>query len=306
MKRIGVIGSLNRDTITTAEGEVIEGFGGVLYSAVALAYLGRGEIETWLFCKIGSDVAAEAMAVLDSCPNVRREGIEIVPEANFHSQIRYFADGGKKERLSGKIEPLRLEDLDPFTAGLDGMLVNFITGFELEAETLQALRSGWRGTLVMDVHSLTLGRKPSGVRFWKRPDNWSTWVALADVVQMNEAEAGVLGGFAPSDEERLRQFAQHLLELGPRAVVLTRGEKGALGVYRGEFGDRTCEEPADQLELACEPTGCGDVFLAALGLGIVCDQALPRAMKGAVRAAGLKSRFKGVANLSRMADLNLF
>ena len=306
MKRIGIIGSINRDTITSAGGEVIEGFGGILYSTLALAYLGRGEIETWLFCKIGSDVAAEAMAILDSCPNLRREGIEIVPKANFHSQIRYFPDGAKEERLSGEIEPLRLENLAPFIGRLDGMLVNFITGFELEPETLQAMRSGWRGRLVMDVHSLTLGRKPSGERFWKRPVNWSTWVAQADVVQMNEAEAELLGGFAPSGEKRLRRFGLRLLGLGPRGVVLTRGEKGALGVYREECGDRTCKEPADQPELACEPTGCGDVFLAALGLGIVCGQSLPRAIQGAVRAAGLKSRFKGVENLSRMADLNLF
>jgi len=305
MKRIGVIGSVNRDTITSAEGQVARDLGGILYTSLALAYLGGGRIETWLLCKLGADVAEEVMPILAAAPALRIDGVKIVPEANFHSRIRYYPDGGKDERLSGEIGPLGQEDLDPFISNLDGLLVNFITGFELELTTLQVLRQRLPGLLLMDVHSLTLGRTRSGARFWKQPENWQTWLAQADIVQMNEAEAVLLGELSEPGDALLQEFALRLLELGPQGVVVTRGEKGALGAFR-EAGGRVCQQPAEQPDLADDPTGCGDVFLAAMGMGIFTGRSLPGAMEMACRAASLTSRFQGVGNLCRLAGLQFF
>ena len=56
LKRVGVIGSVNRDTIVGDDGTLTQSYGGVLYTALALAYLGRRRVEAWLFGKIGEDV----------------------------------------------------------------------------------------------------------------------------------------------------------------------------------------------------------------------------------------------------------
>ena len=157
----------------------------------------------------------------------------------------------------------------------------------------------------MDVHSLTLGRAATGERFWKRPENWEAWVAQADVVQMNEAEAVLLGDLAESSRELLRGFALRVLELGPRGVVLMRGAEGALGAFREGPGEQMCEQAAELPQQACDPTGCGDVFLAGLGAGVLSGKNLRESMDLATRAAGLNSRLRGVETLSRLAELKL-
>jgi sugar/nucleoside kinase (ribokinase family) len=305
MKRLGVIGSINRDTITAADGRQTRSFGGILYTALALAYLGGGRIETWLLCNYGEDVAGQVKSLLATCPNMRLDGARAVPTANFHSQIRYSADGRKDECLSGYIEPLNLEDLAPFIPELDGLLVNFITGFEIELKTLVALRERLRGFILMDVHSLTLGRKNSGERFWQKPQDWERWVAQANVVQMNQEEAALLGNLPTHEPDTLREFALRVLELGPQWVVVTRGADGALGAYREESGSYLCERAAWSPEKAREPTGCGDVFLAGLGAGLCNRKGLPESMDLATRAASLNSRLQGVEALEQLAELHV-
>ena len=305
MKRLGVIGSINRDTITTADGIETRSFGGVLYTAVALAYLGMGRIETWLLCKYGQDVASQVKNLLADCPNMRLDGAQAVPGPNFHSRIRYCADGRKSECLTGHIEPLSPQDLAPFIPELDGLLINFITGFELELQTLMALREQFKGVILMDVHSLTLGRRESGERFWQKPAGWERWLAQADVVQMNEEEAALLGNLSTREPSVLREFALGVLDLGPQWVVVTRGADGALGAYRQDSGRRLCEQPALTPEKAFETTGCGDVFLAALGAGLFNGKGLPEAMHIATRTAGLNSRLQGVEALKQLSELQL-
>ena len=304
MKRVGVIGSVNRDTIAHPNGGLTRSYGGILYTALALAYLGAGRIETWLLGKLGEDVAEEVMGLLVSCPSLRWEGVQIVPAANYHSQIHYHPDGRKEECLSGDIGPLSLESLAPFVPALDGVLINFITGFELELSTLIALRNHLPGPILMDVHSLTLGRAATGARFWRRPQDWETWVAQADVVQMNQEEAALLGELEGPHPSLLHEFARHLLRLGPRWAVVTRGVEGSMGWCREGEGEATFEQPAEAPEGARDPTGCGDVFLAGLGAGLFSGKDLSQAMALATRAAGLNSRLRGVETLARLAELH--
>lgn len=305
MKRLGVIGSINRDTITTAGGRQTRSLGGVLYTALALAFLGMGRFEAWLLCKYGQDVASQVKNLLARCPNLRSDGARVVPEPNFHSRIHYFVDGLKSERLSGNIEPLGLRELDPFIPELDALLINFISGFELELETLIAIRKKFQGFILMDVHSLTLGRGESGERFWEKPAGWEHWLAQADLVQMNEEEAALLADFSSPEPGALREFALGVLDLGPRWVVITRGVEGALGAYRQDAHKHLCEQLAWMPEKACEPTGCGDVFLAGLSTGLCNGKGLPEAMAIASRAAGLNSRLQGVGSLKQLAEVQV-
>ena len=235
MKRIGVIGSINRDTITHANATQTESYGGVLYTALALAYLGGAGIETWLLCEYGRDVGARVRELFASCPSLRTDGAREVPRPNLHSQIRYLPDATKEECLTGDADPLTWEALAPLVPALDGLVVNFITGFEIELATLRLVRERLQGPILMDVHSLTLGRRSGGERYWRKPDNWEAWIAQADVVQMNDAEAALLGdleapgGPAAVSRGLLRGFARKLLALGPHGAVITLGTEGAFG-----------------------------------------------------------------------------
>ncbi len=304
LKRVGVIGSVNRDTIVTDDGTLTQSYGGVLYTALALAYLGRRRVETWLFGKIGEDVRDEVCRILADAPNVRVDGLKAVAQRNYRTHIRYLADGSKQERLAGAIEPLGPQDLQPPLPQLDGLLVNFITGFEISREALESLKRVVRGPVIIDIHSLTLGRKADGSRFWRRPEDWKDWVKLSDIVQMNVDEAAVLhGGF--SSQDFLSEFGLKLLEMGPRAAVFTRGAEGVFAVYRGARGTEQLHVSASHPEQAVDPTGCGDVFLAGLGAHFCTTGDFESAIRFATKAACLNSRLRGVGSLRKLGRLEL-
>lgn len=294
MKRIGVIGSINRDTVTDPDGNVACSLGGVLYTALGLASLGKDGVEAWLAGRLGEDTAPEVRDLLSSWPGVRLEGMPIVPAENYHSRIQYFADGSKTELLTGRMEPLYWEDLEPFLEEWDGLLINFITGFEIAYPTLARVRENFHRPLVMDVHSLTLGRRETGERFWQKPEGWRQWLRLVDVVQMNEAEAALLGDFRVGDREALQAFALSLLDLGPRSVALTLGGEGVLAACRSKGETNVWWQTAELPERAVDPTGCGDAFLAVLGWGEVNNWGFAQSVGIASQVAGIKSRFRGM------------
>jgi len=273
-----------------------------LYTGLGLASLGGDGVEGWLVGRLGEDTAPQVKKILSDWPGVRIEGMPIVSAENYHSRIQYFADGSKRELLTGSMEPLCWDDLEPFLKKWDGLLINFITGFEIEFPTLVRVRENFQRPLVMDVHSLTLGRRESGERFWKKPEDWREWLRLVDVVQMNEAEAALLGDFSVGDREALQGFALSLLDLGPRSVALTLGSEGVLSASRSENEINVWCQAAERPERAVDPTGCGDVFLAVLGWGEVNGWGFAQSVGIASQVAGLKSRFRGMDGFKKIEE----
>jgi sugar/nucleoside kinase (ribokinase family) len=72
-----------------------------------------------------------------------------------------------------------------------------------------------------------------------------------DLIFMNDAEIRML-----TEEPNLLGAANHLLDLGPRAVVAKQGEYGAALYTRDSF----FAVPAYPLEAVNDPTGAGDTF----------------------------------------------
>ena len=95
-----------------------------------------------------------------------------------------------------------------------------------------------------------------------------------DILMINDAETRQL-----SSEHNLLRAARHIFKLGPKALVIKRGEYGAMMVdKRGVF----CV-PAFPLEEPHDPTGAGDSFAGGFmgylaGAGQKSDAALRRAM----------------------------
>ena len=95
-----------------------------------------------------------------------------------------------------------------------------------------------------------------------------------DILMINDAETRQL-----SSEHNLLRAARHIFKLGPKTLVVKRGEYGAMLVdKRGVF----CV-PAFPLEEPHDPTGAGDSFAGGFmgylaGAGQETDAALRRAM----------------------------
>jgi sugar/nucleoside kinase (ribokinase family) len=83
-----------------------------------------------------------------------------------------------------------------------------------------------------------------------------------DIIIVNEAEARLL-----AREWNLMRAAKMILALGPTALVIKRGEYGALLFHH----DKVFSAPAYPLETVIDPTGAGDSFAGGL-MGFLAQQ----------------------------------
>jgi sugar/nucleoside kinase (ribokinase family) len=76
-------------------------------------------------------------------------------------------------------------------------------------------------------------------------------IAMVDVLTINDSEARQLSG-----EYSLVKAAQKILKMGPKVLVIKKGEHGALLFNK----DEVFFAPALPLEEVFDPTGAGDSF----------------------------------------------
>ena len=99
---------------------------------------------------------------------------------------------------------------------------------------------------------------------------------LSDIIAPNETETEQLTGLSVTTIEDAEKAARALLQRGPRTVILTLGERGALLV------DATSVEHIAPIKVkAVDPTGAGDSFIGSLavflGEGLELRSAIRRA-----------------------------
>lgn len=117
----------------------------------------------------------------------------------------------------------------------------------------------------------------------------SAILSQADILTPNETEAKVLLGHPPQAEISPEELGRELLARGPKHVVLTLGEEGALVV--------TTESEARIPPLSVpvvDTTGAGDAFNAGLAVALANGADLESAARFAVVAGGLAVTKEGV------------
>ena len=299
-RRIAVVGSINRDTICTPDGTRTESYGGILYSIAALAQIGSATI--FPVCNVGKDVEDTVRRLLGSWGCVQLDGVRFVPDRNPHCFLTYDSRNRKQETLLGGVPPLAIERLGPFL-DCDAVCFNFITGMELELQTLRAFRREARGLVLMDVHSLTLGIDSGRRRFFRMPACWEGWLACADIVQMNDREGELLAGEALNGGAATAKFGERVLALGPDALLITRGEHGAdavTGSPRG--GVEVQRHPARAADVPVDETGCGDAFLMGFTWSYLETGSIDEASRFANRIAGITCCLRGIEQMALISD----
>lgn len=302
-RRIALIGTINRDTIRTPDGVETESYGGLLYSALPLSAIVEDEAIIYPIVNVGSDLKEVVDGYLADRTNVSFEAIQAVPEKNTHCFLEYDEKGNKQETLLGGVPALTPERFRPYLT-CDAICFNFITGLELELETMRRVRAETEALIFMDIHSLTLGMDDQRRRFWRIPPQWEEWTACADVVQMNEAEAALLAGKPLQSDSDTLAFARKLLDNGSSIVMVTRGAEGADVVFRGSTGDPAFHRsPASLVGESTDETGCGDVFLMGFVWSFLgtCDPIV--ASQFANTLAGINVTLRGIDGVRQIGDV---
>ena len=291
MKRLGVIGSMVWDTIYGRDPmqPAVEEWGGISYSLAALDATLGPDWQIVPLVKVGRDLAARATALLGSFGHVA-PGARFLEVAvpNNRVTLRYYQRERRCEQMSGGVPPWTWPELGPLVRDLDALYVNFISGYEMDLATAQQLRRAFPGFLYADLHSLFLGKEPDGTRVPQPLPNAPAWFACFDVVQLNEEELQQLG------EDPLAMAAA-VLARGCRALVVTLGARGA-AYFTGQ-PVRTARVAAEPSGPEGDPTGCGDVFGAAVAAALAGGAGLDAALELGTRMGARNVTHRGATGL---------
>jgi sugar/nucleoside kinase (ribokinase family) len=274
--KIGVIGTINRDTIRLPDGTVKRGWGGMLYNIKTLSRLVGAKCRIYPACNIGADCYDEIMAIIRKLPGVHTDCIRRVAEKNNHCLLTYLDYERKEEILKGGVRPLKYGDVEGLLDS-DIVLVNYISGRDIYLRTLRKIRRNYKGIIYCDIHSLTLGKRKDGSRYLRTPPEWPSVIETGDYVQMNRVELGTLVArriepHPKAVREGLRKLISLLRQKGivvtKKVFIVTSGADGCFLFY---FRDSrpVFQHFAPQRKVAqSDTTGCGDCFSSGFISGL--------------------------------------
>ena len=298
MKRLGVVGTMVWDTIYGRDPAqpAVEEWGGIAYALAALDATLPDDWEIVPLIKVGRDLAPRAAQFLSGLRRTAHGARFIeVPDANNRVTLRYQDAERRCEWLQGGVPPWTWPELGPMVRDLDALYVNFISGFELSLDTARLLRRGFSRPIYADLHSLFLGQAPDGMRLLRPLPDGAGWFGCFDVVQLNEEEMQQLGPDPLA-------AAAGALAAGCTTVCVTLGSRGAAYFTATPPPVRTAlVRPGDAALLVGDgegdPTGCGDVFGAAVCASLLGGVPLEIALATGSRLAARNLSHRGATGL---------
>ena len=234
-----VVGSVALDTIDTPLGRAENALGGsAVYVAVAGSYLAA---PVRLVGVVGGDFPSEAIELLRS-RSIDLEGLEIVRDGKtFRWGGKYHSDLNVRDTLYTDLNVF--EHFDPKIPAAyrksDYVCLGNIDPV-LQQKVLQQTDSP--KLVVCDTMNFWIDRKYQDLLNTLR---------LIDVLIVNDEEARGI-----AREANVLKSARCILDMGPRAVVVKKGEHGALLVTK----TMVFTAPGYPLEEVHDPTGAGDAF----------------------------------------------
>lgn len=232
-----VVGSVAFDSVETPFGKVDEVLGGSgTYFSTSASFFS----DISLVAVVGEDFPSEHLEFLKQ-RNVDLEGVQVVPGKTFRWKGEYGYDLNEAKTLDTQLnvfEHFRPELPESYRDAEFVFLGNIDP--ELQLEVLSQVRNP--KLVACDTMNFWIsGKRESLVKT----------LAKVDILMINESEVRQLAA-----EANLIKAAQTILAMGPKTIVIKRGEYGAL-----MFSEHTIfSAPAYPLEAVFDPTGAGDTF----------------------------------------------
>jgi len=191
---------------------------------------------------VGGDFPEEEISALKD-REVAFEGVEVVPDGkSFFWSGRYHLDMNTRDTLVTDLNVLAQFDPkipDSYQGATYVMLGNLAPAIQISV--LQQLKTRPK-LVIMDT-----------MNFWMdvAMPELTTVLGMVDLLMVNDSEARQLSG-----EHSLVKAAKKIQKMGPKYLIIKKGEHGALLFYEG----KVFSAPALPLEDVFDPTGAGDTF----------------------------------------------
>lgn len=234
------VGTVAFDAIETPFGKTDKIIGGACtYISLAASYFTK---QAKIVSVVGEDFPQDTLDMFGE-KDIITEGLQIKQgEKTFFWSGKYHNDMNSRDTIDTQLNVL--ESFDPVIPESYQdceylMLGNLTPSLQLKVIERLTVRPK---LIVLDT-----------MNFWMEiamPDLKKV-IKEIDVLTINDEEARLLSG-----EYSLRKAARKILEMGPRTLIIKKGEHGAL-LFEG---DKVFYAPALPLEEVFDPTGAGDTF----------------------------------------------
>lgn len=267
-----IVGTMAFDALETPFGKVDRIVGGsATYAAWAASFFTQPINQVSI---VGGDFPEEEMEALAS-RGVALDGVEIVPdEKSFFWSGRYHMDMNTRDTLVTDLNVLARFDPkipDSYQGSDYVMLGNLSPAVQISVLNQLTRRPK---LVIMDT-----------MNFWMdiAMDDLRKVLGMVDLLMVNDSEARQLSG-----EFSLVKAAKKIQAMGPKYLIIKKGEHGALLFYEGKI----FSAPALPLEEVFDPTGAGDTFAGGfIGYLSRVDDISFESMKGAIIAGSAMASY---------------
>jgi sugar/nucleoside kinase (ribokinase family) len=235
-----IVGSMAFDAIETPFGKTDRIVGGAAtYAAYAASYFTKPINQVSI---VGYDFEKAELDELTR-RGVNLEGVEIVPDGkSFFWSGRYHLDMNTRDTLVTDLNVFL--DFNPIIPeSYQGseflMLGNIMPALQIRVAQQMKKRPK---LIVLDTMNLWIDTTLADLE---------KLLPMVDVLMVNDSEARQLSG-----QFSLVKAAKEIMKMGPKYVIIKKGEHGALLFH----GDQVFVAPALPLEEVFDPTGAGDTF----------------------------------------------
>ncbi|MEW6599852.1 MAG: PfkB family carbohydrate kinase [Nitrospirota bacterium] len=232
-----VVGSVAFDSVKTPFGEVDEVLGGsATYFSTAASYF----TDVSIVAVVGTDFPDKHLKFLKS-RKIDIEGIERSEGKTFRWKGEYGYELNEARTLDTQLNVF--QSFKPkLPESYKDKKVVFLANIDpdLQRDVLSQVKNP--SLVACDTMNFWIGGKK---------DSLLKTLKLVDILLINDGEARELSG-----EPNLVKAANFILSLGPRTLIIKRGEYGALMFSH----NKVFAAPAYPLEAVFDPTGAGDCF----------------------------------------------
>jgi len=270
--KIVSVGTVAFDAIETPFGKTDKIVGGACtYISLSAAYFNNSP---HLISVVGEDFPNETIALFKE-RGINTEGLQIKNgEKTFFWSGKYHQDMNTRDTLDTQLNVL--ESFDPIVPksyqDCDILMLGNLTP-SVQMKVIKQMETRPK-LIVLDT-----------MNFWMEiaMEDLKKVIKEIDVLTINDEEARLLSGV-----HSLRKAAKIILEMGPKYLIIKKGEHGAL-----LFGDNNIfYAPALPLEEVFDPTGAGDTFAGGfVGHLSSCDTIDWEAMKKAIIVGSAMASF---------------
>ena len=279
-----VVGTVAFDAIETPFGKTDKIIGAATYSGISASYFGK---DIKLVSVVGEDFPTEMIEKFGQF-GLNTEGLQIKKgQKTFFWSGKYHVDMNTRDTIDTQLNVLL--DFDPeIPASYQDceflMLSNLMP--QLQKKVIERMTKRPR-LVVLDT-----------MNFWMETQMEALLetIKLVDVLTINDSEARQL-----TNEYSLVRAAQKILTMGPKYLIIKKGEHGALLFNK----EQVFFAPALPLEDVFDPTGAGDTFAGGF-IGYLAqtrDISFDNMKRGIIYGSAMASFCVEKFGIERLAEL---